>query len=723
MVSGRTAVGGEARHGGDVTAVGRGRTAVRWAALATVIAGIGCDRLVPVPVRPGAFRTRVAARSDAADVPGTGLGEVTGRRVTRGKERAAVVIALVVATFLASGSVGAQTDLGDHTAHHPGAGAAPQPVPAPGPAALGQTGQGCGPGAAMGMMGCMGGPPRPFFSSLLDMPALTPDARRLVSGEAERRIGWGTQAIAAGHARLEAALEADDAAAARLAAQSVRDGVLQVESGTGMLRAVAEGQPPRDLALAWFRDQLSVPAAAAAVDHGGAPWGLSWYHLTTMAALVAALLAALAIQAARTRRIGALMRALTAAPRPPPAVAPQGPAPTAPLTPAEPLPGPAVPAEATPGAPPRLWRGKLRIVAIFPETPDVKTFRLMDPSYGLIPFSFVPGQFLTLTVEADGRRVSRSYTIASPPTRVDHVEITVKREEHGEVSRHLHDATAVGDLIEVAAPGGAFTFTGQEAGDIVLIAGGVGITPMMSVIRTLTDRAWPGEIHLLYGARTTRDFIFRDELEYLQRRHPNLHVAATMRRAEGTSWMGPEGVISKDFIARTVPDIARRRVHLCGPPPMMEAVKAALAEFGVPPANVRTEAFGPARGQAPAPASTAPAVPPPQAQAAPPASTTPAASPLPVPANQQVASATVTFSKSSRAAPLARGQTVLEAAEAAGVAIDYSCRVGICGTCMVPLREGAVTMEVEDGLPPEEKERGMILACQAKSEGDLVVEA
>ena len=117
------------------------------------------------------------------------------------------------------------------------------------------------------------------------------------------------------------------------------------------------------------------------------------------------------------------------------------------------------------------------------------------------------------------------------------------------------------------------------------------------------------------------------------------------------------------------------------------------------------------------------AAPPPQAQAAPPASTTPAASPLPVPANQQVASATVTFSKSSRAAPLARGQTVLEAAEAAGVAIDYSCRVGICGTCMVPLREGAVTMEVEDGLPPEEKARGMILACQAKSEGDLVVEA
>jgi len=187
----------------------------------------------------------VGARSDAADVPGAGLGGVTGRRAARSTERVAAVIALVVATLLASGSAGAQTDPGDHAAHHPGAGAAPQPVPAPGPAALGQAGQGCDPGAAMGMMGCMGGAPRPFFSSLLDMPALTPDARRLVSGEAERRIGWGTQAIAAGHARLEAALDADDAATARLAAQSVREGVLQVESGTGMLRAVARRLVPR----------------------------------------------------------------------------------------------------------------------------------------------------------------------------------------------------------------------------------------------------------------------------------------------------------------------------------------------------------------------------------------------------------------------------------------------------------------------------------------------
>jgi hypothetical protein len=123
---------------------------------------------------------------------------------------------------------------------------------------------------------------------------------------------------------------------------------------------------------------------------------------------------------------------------------------------------------------------------------------------------------------------------------------------------------------------------------------------MMSVARYLTDISYPGEIFFLFGARTTEDFIFREELEYLERRHVNLHVAATMSRAPGTVWMGPEGLISKEFIAHAVPEISRRHVHLCGPPPMMEAVKGELAELGVPKEQVETEAFGPAEGMAPA---------------------------------------------------------------------------------------------------------------------------
>lgn len=148
---------------------------------------------------------------------------------------------------------------------------------------------------------------------------------------------------------------------------------------------------------------------------------------------------------------------------------------------------------------------------------------------------------------------------------------------------------------------------------------------------------------------------------------------------------------------------------------MMEAVKAALAELGVPKEQVKTEAFGPARGVAPGTRAPLPA---PALAPAPAAAPAAAAGAVP-----RIATAEVRFTKSGKTGPLAPDQSVLEAAEAIGVPIDYSCRVGICGTCKVPLLEGKVTMEVEEGLAPDEKARGIILACQAKSVGNLVVEA
>jgi ferredoxin-NADP reductase len=261
----------------------------------------------------------------------------------------------------------------------------------------------------------------------------------------------------------------------------------------------------------------------------------------------------------------------------------------------------------------------------------------------------------------------------------------------------------------------------------VLIAGGVGITPMMSVTRYLTDISFRGDIFLLVGARSPEDFIFREELEYLQRRHANLHIAATMARAAGTAWMGPVGVVSKEFIAQSVPEISRRHVHLCGPPPMMDAVKAELAELEVPKEQVETEAFAPAEGMAPPDtleaAHPAEAGLPPSPAPAPPVTPPPAVAKGGNGAAAPLAAAQIRFAVSGKTGALLPNQSVLEAAEAIGVDIDYSCRVGICGVCKVKLLEGAVTMVVEEGLEPGDKERGLILACQAKSTGNVVVEA
>ena len=234
------------------------------------------------------------------------------------------------------------------------------------------------------------------------------------------------------------------------------------------------------------------------------------------------------------------------------------------------------------------WRGQLRVGSIVTETPSVKTFRLVSSSNdGFLPFTFVPGQFLNVAFWIGGARMNRSYSISSSPTQRDYVELTVRREPRGAVSRHIDDLLEVGDQIEAGGPVGRFTFTGTEADSIVLIAGGVGITPMMSITRYLTERSWAGEIFLLYACRAPIDFIFADAFAALQRMNPRLHVTVTMSRPEGTDWKGPRGHLTKELLTATVPNLASRRIHLCGPPSMMDSTKAILAELGVPPDQIK----------------------------------------------------------------------------------------------------------------------------------------
>ena len=212
---------------------------------------------------------------------------------------------------------------------------------------------------------------------------------------------------------------------------------------------------------------------------------------------------------------------------------------------------------------------------------------------------------------------------------------------------------------------------------------------------------------LLLPIHTPRDIIFREELDYLQRRHPNLRVIVSVAQHEEADWKGPTGRITKELIAQSVPDLTSRYVHLCGPVPLMEAVKKMLAELGIPPERVKTEAFGRALGK---PELTKPPV----ALSADAGAEERAA---------QVAFPAVTFSLADKSAPLPPDKPVLDVADEIGVEIDNSCRVGTCGTCRVKLLSGQVTMAVEDGLEPGDKEKNIILACQAKSTGNAVVEA
>ncbi len=367
----------------------------------------------------------------------------------------------------------------------------------------------------------------------------------------------------------------------------------------------------------------------------------------------------------------------------------------------------------------RFWKGNLRVIGMFRETESVRTFRLAATDDGPIPFNFRAGQFLNLMVDVDGKRVGRSYTIASPPTRDGYLELTIKREDNGHVSRFLHDMLMTGQTVTVSAPAGRFTFDSrlppakapragadQKATDdladptaVLLVAGGVGITPVMSILRDLTDRCWAGKIDLVFSVRTPADVIFAEELRLLGARHPNLKVHLTITRDAPSGWSGSQGRISKDLLRQLVPDLATRPAFVCGPDAMANAARGELMAAGVAADRIMLESFTPA------------------AAVAKDAGTSAASKMDGAPA------ATVTFSTSDKTAPLAPTGTILEAAESVGVPIDYQCRAGVCGTCRTRLSSGQVTMDSREALSDSDEADGYILACQARATEDITVEA
>ena len=346
------------------------------------------------------------------------------------------------------------------------------------------------------------------------------------------------------------------------------------------------------------------------------------------------------------------------------------------------------------------WSGTLKLARIFQETPDVKTFRFVAPEGGPLPFEHTAGQYINLKLTIDGKRVNRSYTIASSPTRSAYCEISVKRAANGYGSKHLHDTWKEGQLVQVSAPAGKFFFAGHEADKIVLIAGGIGITPMMSVVRSLTDRGWAGQMYLVFSVRKKEDIVFAHEIMDLQERHENLHVLITLTNETDSAWTGKRGQITKELLAEFIPDFKHGPVMLCGPDPMMTAMRALVVSMGIPDAEVHQEAF----------ISTPPVEMTPdmkEAEEALPDGVIPSLS----------------FQKSGINAEQPEEQSILEVAEEAGVQIPFECRSGICGQCKTRLISGKVRMETQDALTQQDRAKGLILACQAHATRDCVIDA
>ncbi len=357
----------------------------------------------------------------------------------------------------------------------------------------------------------------------------------------------------------------------------------------------------------------------------------------------------------------------------------------------------------------KFWTGELRIASITQETHNVKTFRFMHPD-GPLPFEFHPGQYVTLQLIIDGKKISRSYTIASSPSHRDYLELTIKREPEGLVSRFLHDTLRSGDSLRMAAPAGHFTFDGQthtglKSNSVLLIAGGVGITPLMSMTRYLTETNWEGEIHFLYIAKTEADIIFKHELEALTARYPNFHLQIALTQLPMESlWQGLKGRLNLEILQQHVPTFREMPIFLCGPEPMMDATIDLLTLNGVKREHIELEAF----------------VSPPSAPEVADDMNAGQATDTAAPAEVDV---TITLARSGQSFMCSPGDTILDAAQESGLDLPFECRSGVCGTCKQKLLAGKVHMEFHDALTAKDQAMGFILTCQSYPSGDVTLDA
>jgi len=391
-----------------------------------------------------------------------------------------------------------------------------------------------------------------------------------------------------------------------------------------------------------------------------------------------------------------------------------------------------------------IWtKGKtvLQVADIIEETHDVKTFRMVgeDP----ILFSYLPGQFVTLRLEIDGKPVKRSYTMSSSPSRPHTIEITVKRVPGGLVSNWLSDNLKLGDRINVQGPAGKFSCFNYPSQKILCIGAGSGITPVMSMCRWIVDTSADVDVNMFACYRSPVDVIYRRELEMMTSRHSTFRVSISVSSSAGPEpWTGLCGRIDKDQLKLVCPDILDRHIFMCGPAGFMDCVKEVLKELDFPLANLHTESFGAGRVaknvrveprdvpkagtvDVSAAAASAPAAPPaPASVAAAPVAPVAKAAPA-APAEAGASSAAgfkVNFVGSEKEVVTDGSSDLLELAEANGIEIDYSCRTGSCGTCRVKCSSGKVEMDEPD-LDEDEIAEGWIHACVAFPCSDVKIEA
>ena len=315
----------------------------------------------------------------------------------------------------------------------------------------------------------------------------------------------------------------------------------------------------------------------------------------------------------------------------------------------------------------------------------------LKPEDGQALPPFLPGQFLTFRLEIpkpDGgsEQVLRCYSLSDAPSP-DCYRVSIKRAPSpsgsqlppGRSSNYFHDQIAAGSLLQVRAPSGHFHLDRSDA-PVVLIGGGIGVTPMLSMLNWCLHEQPGREVWLFYGVRHGRELAMRSHLEAMAAAHPNFHLRFCFSNPLDDEIAGRDyqhrGRIDVQLLRMQLP-LKPYHYYICGPTPMLESLVPALEEWGVPATHIHFEAFGPASIKR-KPTQTRP---------------------VETTADSDIV---VTFAKSGKQLQWqpATG-SLLEFAESNGVAVDSSCRAGGCGTCQATIRAGEVTYSQQPEFDPE----------------------
>ena len=316
----------------------------------------------------------------------------------------------------------------------------------------------------------------------------------------------------------------------------------------------------------------------------------------------------------------------------------------------------------------------LTVADVVDETADTRSFVFEIPTALEETFRYAAGQFCTFRATIGGESVVRCYSMSSSPDTGDPFTFTVKRVPGGKMSNWMNDVLATGDTIEALRPAGLFVLRAAEV-PMVAFAGGSGITPVLSIIKTALATT-TREIALVYANRGTGSVIFADEFE-------RLRAASGGRLSVHHHLDSERGFLDAAGCAALVGDRTDADFYVCGPAPYMDAVEAGLARRGIARSQLFIERFEPP-GDVPTPTGSS-----------------------------DTESIVIRLDRRKHTIRYEPGDTILEAARRAGLSPPFSCAMGNCATCMAHLDEGSATMRVNNALSADEVEAGWVLTCQA----------